>query len=196
MQTNVSRHPNRHSIPCKHAFAKFKVLRANPACTYSQSGLRLYFKPHLLHCGAITTLADGSACLLLERVQVAAQVIRAHNIFRSRSHGSYPVWRRGHPAIRKADESVVEHGGQGTVYLYWSCRQVAVFESMVLGASDNCACDRRTSSSLDSNANCAVLRSCAGPYARGCSRGNWIQRKTSRLASLTSDMGSNHPQLH
>ena len=50
----------------------------------SKSGMHLFtrwFKPNLYNQGAAPSFADGSAKIRIERVQSAASVIQAHNLF-------------------------------------------------------------------------------------------------------------------
>ncbi len=48
--------------------------------------LMKYFKPYLFHSGAVTSLADGSSKIRLQRVEQASYVMQAHDLFGLREH--------------------------------------------------------------------------------------------------------------
>ena len=45
-----------------------------------------YLKPYLFHSGAVTSLADGSGKIRLQRVEQASYVMQAHDLFGLREH--------------------------------------------------------------------------------------------------------------
>ena len=86
----------------------------------SKGGMHLFtkwFKPFLYNQGACPSFADGSAKMRSERVQAAARVIQAHNLFGLRNDIQRFV----------EDEAFVTSYGKRLVHLLNSADKVAFY---------------------------------------------------------------------
>ena len=102
-----------------------------------------WFKPSLYNQGAAPTLADGSARIRQERVQLAASVIRAHDLFGLRDDMTE----------RMKDDAFKKSFGKRLRSLLNTSDKVAFYSNDFAADSvardDDCACGRRTGNLLE-----------------------------------------------